>query len=151
MIIPEIQGQPSSLSEVLELLLGVGLDRAQASAPMGNLLQGQRTGKAGGPPSSHTQGPRAIKALQEEVGSTTQSWRPCRASARCWTPSLRRLKGALIETTPWRQSHRRSWILPQLSGRTGCSTSRSTPSQCSSRIRTRGYKDCLREGKSQRC
>ena len=38
----EIQIQPTSSSEVLELLLGAGLDRAQASTLVGNLLQGQR-------------------------------------------------------------------------------------------------------------
>jgi len=40
----EIQVQPSSSSEVLDLLLGVGLDRAQAVALMGNRPQGQRPG-----------------------------------------------------------------------------------------------------------
>jgi len=40
----EIQVQPLSSSEVLDLLLGVGLDRAQAVALMGNRPQGQRYG-----------------------------------------------------------------------------------------------------------
>ena len=39
----KIQIQPTSLLEVLELLLGVGLDRAQASALLGNLPQAQRS------------------------------------------------------------------------------------------------------------
>ena len=38
----EIQIQPTSSSEVLELLLGAGLGRAQASALVGNIPQGQR-------------------------------------------------------------------------------------------------------------
>ena len=38
----ETQVQPISLVEVLELLLGAGLDRTQASALLENLPQGQR-------------------------------------------------------------------------------------------------------------
>jgi len=40
----EIQVQPSSSSEVLDLLLDAGLDRAQTVALMGNCPQGQRPG-----------------------------------------------------------------------------------------------------------
>ena len=41
-MVDKIQVQLSSPLEVLELLLGAGLDRAQASALMGNLPQSQR-------------------------------------------------------------------------------------------------------------
>ena len=37
----ELQIQPSSSLEILDLLLGVGLDRGQATVLMGNLMQGQ--------------------------------------------------------------------------------------------------------------
>ena len=39
----EIQIQPSSSSEILDLLLGAGLDRGQATALIGNLPQDQRS------------------------------------------------------------------------------------------------------------
>ena len=58
-------GLPTSLLEVLELLLGVGLDRAQTSGLLGISCKarGQRTVRTRGPLSSHMQGPRAFKAL----------------------------------------------------------------------------------------
>lgn len=39
----EIQIHPSSLSEILDLLFSVGLDRGQVTTLMGNLPQGQRS------------------------------------------------------------------------------------------------------------
>ena len=39
----EIQIQPSSSPEILDLLLGAGLDRGQATALIGNLPQDQRS------------------------------------------------------------------------------------------------------------
>ena len=39
----EVQIKPSSLSKILDILLGAGLDRGQPTALMGNLPQGQRS------------------------------------------------------------------------------------------------------------
>ena len=39
----EIQIQPSSSLEILDLLFSAGLDRGQATTLMGNLPQGQRS------------------------------------------------------------------------------------------------------------
>ena len=64
----EIQVQPAGSSEVLELLLGAGLDRAQASALMGNLPQGQRPERP-----EDSEGRRPTAQLHPGTQSTNRS------------------------------------------------------------------------------
>ena len=133
----EIQVQLASSSQVLEFLLGAGLDRAQASSCKARGLKDRRTGRAVSLPLNYTQVPRVARVLPTGVSSSAWSWRPCSASAKGWIPLPTKSNGGMNKVTAQRQSHQAPRVRPRLCGWIDRLTNLWTLCQCPSGIRMR--------------